>query len=222
MSIKKNENNNPYLDARREWNERYGSYIESSRKWRLTAWASLAAAILAVIGITWIGSQNKIIPYVVAVDKLGNAVAVQRADQMSPIDSRVIKAQLARFIVNLRSVIVDAAAQKRSILEAYAMLNQSDPASTVINEYFQSGHSPFERAASETVTVEIKNVLPITKETWQIEWQETTHSRNGKIIKRELYKASASIFIQAPSDEKTIMMNPIGLYVREISWSRQL
>ena len=39
-----------YLAARREWNERYGSYIAQANAWRLTALASLGVAFVAVGG----------------------------------------------------------------------------------------------------------------------------------------------------------------------------
>ena len=78
-----------YLAARREWNERYGSYIAQAHAWRLTALASLGVAFVAVVGIAWIGAQSCIVPYVVQTDKLGDAIAVSRADVSAPADPRL-------------------------------------------------------------------------------------------------------------------------------------
>ena len=72
---------NPYTEARREWNERYGDYIQQARHWRMMAIISGLAALVAVIGIAYIGAQGKIVPYVVQVDKLGEAAAVSRAGE---------------------------------------------------------------------------------------------------------------------------------------------
>ena len=41
---------NPYLAARREWNERYGSYIAAARTWQLAAFGALGVALVAVAG----------------------------------------------------------------------------------------------------------------------------------------------------------------------------
>ena len=74
-----------YLAARREWNERYGSYIAQAHAWRLTALASIGVAFVAVAGVVWIGAQNRVVPYVVQTDRLGDAIAIRRADVASPL-----------------------------------------------------------------------------------------------------------------------------------------
>ena len=56
---------NPYLDARREWDERYGDALARASNWRRAAFAALAVALVAVVGIAHIGAQSKIEPYVI-------------------------------------------------------------------------------------------------------------------------------------------------------------
>ena len=51
-------------------------------------------------------------PYVVQTDKLGDALAISRADIAPPADPRLIRAQLARWIADVRSVYVDVAAER--------------------------------------------------------------------------------------------------------------
>src|ERR1700730_5182139 len=94
----------PYLSARREWNERYGSYIARARNWRIAALGSISVSAILAGGVIWLGSQSKLVPFVVEVDKLGQAVGVQRADRATPADQRIVKAQLAAWIVDVRSV----------------------------------------------------------------------------------------------------------------------
>src|SRR5580704_16705844 len=98
---------NPYLSARREWNERYGDYIARARSWRWAAFAALAVSLVLAIGVVWQAAQSKVVPYVVEVDKLGDAIAVARADRAAPADVHVIKARLAAWIVDVRSVSSD-------------------------------------------------------------------------------------------------------------------
>lgn len=212
---------NPYLSARREWNERYGSYIASANSWKIIAMLSMLVAVISVIGVVYIGSQNKMVPYVVEVDKLGKTVAVAPATQATKNDSRVVKAYLADFIVNFRSVIVDAAVQRQVINKTYSLLSNSSPATQSINQYFQDGNSPLQRAATETVTVEITSVLPISDKTWQVEWKETERSRRGLIKAQKRFKAAITVKFMPPTKEIEILRNPIGLYVEEISWSEQ-
>src|SRR5579863_6690025 len=111
----------PYLSARREWNERYGDYIARARSWRWAAFSALAVSLVLAVGVVWQGAQSKVVPYVVEVDKLGDAVAVARADRAASADVRVIKAQLAAWTVDVRSVSSDPLAQKAALSRSYAM-----------------------------------------------------------------------------------------------------
>jgi len=61
----------PYLDARREWNERYGSYIAQARQWRLVALLCVLALIVAVGGAFYFAQRSLLIPYVVEVGREG-------------------------------------------------------------------------------------------------------------------------------------------------------
>ena len=147
----------PYLSARREWNERYGDYIARARSWRWAAFAALAVALVLAIGVVWQGAQSKVVPYVVEVDKLGDAVAVARADRAAPADVRVIKAQLAAWIVDVRSVSSDPLAQKAALSRSYAMTAAT--ATLFLNDYYRQ-HSPFSQ--NRTVAVSVDAVLPIS------------------------------------------------------------
>ena len=139
--------------------ERYGAYVAQAHAWRLTALLSLTVAAISSAGVVWLGGQNQLVPYVVKVDKLGAAVAVDRADQAQRPDHSVIVAQLARWIVDVRNVYADAAAQRSLVTEGYAMVNQRGPAYGALNDHMRR-HNPFERAKTETVSAEVQSVLP--------------------------------------------------------------
>lgn len=47
-----------YMAARAEWNERYGSYIQQARSWRLAFFMSATVSLMSVGGVVYIGSQN--------------------------------------------------------------------------------------------------------------------------------------------------------------------
>src|ERR1700721_364142 len=126
-----------YMAARREWNERYGSYIAQAHAWRLTALASLAVTFVAVAGVVWIGAQNRVVPYVVQTDKLGDALAISRADIAAPADPRLIRAGLARWVDDVRSVYVDVAAEKHVINEASAMVDRNPAGAQELNNWFR-------------------------------------------------------------------------------------
>lgn len=212
---------NPYLDARREWNERYGSYLARARAWQWTALAALAVALVAVAGVVYLGSQPRLAPYVIEVDKLGQVAAVARADRLGAPDQRILRAHLARWIGNVRSVYVDAAAERAVLKEAYAAVNRRGAAYTALNDYFRA-HDPFERAQRETVSVEVQAVLPVSDATWRVEWREERRARDGAPLNAQVWLATLSIVVSPPTDEAALLLNPLGIYIHTFNWTPRL
>ena len=222
------ENDNPYLSARRSWNDHMESMAASRNMWQILAILSLMITLAAVGGIIHIGSQSKFIPYVVQIDNLGEAIAVSRADMAAPADPRVIHASVAAFINDLRMVTPDIALQRRAIFRAYAMLSSDDPATAKTNVWLNGTDtsSPFKRAANETVNIEIVSVIPQSPETWQVIWRELVYDRQGHpkeppFIMRALLTIY-SIDSTANTTEEQIRNNPLGIYVRDYSWAKQI
>jgi type IV secretory pathway TrbF-like protein len=207
----------PYLSARREWNERYGDYIARARSWRWAAFGAIAVALALAIGVVWQGAQSKVVPYVVEVDKLGDAVAVARADRATPADVRVIKAQLAAWIVDVRSVSSDPLAQKAALSQSYAMTAAT--ATLFLNDYYRQ-HSPFSQ--NRTVAVSVDAVLPISNQTYQIQWSEDGRDLQGRNLATTHWLASITVAFDPPTDERGVLSNPLGLYVTGISWTQHL
>lgn len=207
----------PYLSARREWNERYGDYIARTRNWRWAAFAALAVSLVLAIGVVWEAAQSKVVPYVVEVDKLGDAVPVTRADRAAPADVRVVKAELASWIVDARSISSDPLAQKGALSRVYALTAAT--ATTFLNDYYRQ-HSPFGQA--RTVAVSVNAVLPISSQTYQIQWTEDARDLQGRDIGTTQWLASVTVAFDPPSDERGILSNPLGLYVTGISWTQHL
>jgi type IV secretion system protein VirB5 len=215
------QSTNPYLEARREWNERYGNYIQQAHHWRMLAFISGAVALVAVIGVAYIGAQSKVVPYVVEVDKLGQVAAVAPAERTNIVDPRVIKAYLARFVVDWRSVTVDRQAQKASIDRVYAMLPSASVALRKLNEHFLT-HNPFAVSASASVNVAVTNVLQISAQTWQLEWTEVTRDTRGEVKSQARMRASFIVGVTPPTKENLVLINPLGVYILDLNWSQQI
>ena len=222
------ENDNPYLNARRTWNDHMGSVAASRNMWQILTILSFMIVLAAVGGVIYIGSQSKFVPYVVQVDSLGEAVAVSRADTAAPVDARVIHASVAAFITDLRMVTPDIALQRRAIFRAYAMLSPNDPATAKTNEWLNGNENsnPFKRAATETVSIEIISVIPQTPETWQVDWKETTYDRHGTMTEPPFNMRALltiySVGSTAKTTEEQIRNNPLGIYIKDFSWSKKV
>lgn len=225
---RQSESENPYLTARRTWNDHTASVAAARNMWQLLGILALMIALAGVGGMIYIGGQSKFVPYVVEVDKLGQAVAVAPAERGAVADPRVVHASVASFITDLRMVTPDVALQRRAVFRAYAMLATNEPATIKANEWLNgtAESSPFARAATEMVSIEIVSVIPQTADTWQVEWVETTRDRQG-VVKNPPFRMRAlvTVYIVPPTPQTTedqVRNNPLGIFVRDFSWSKQL
>ena len=226
-SSRAGQGDNPYLAARRSWNDHVGGVVASRQLWQVVALLSLLIALASVGGMVYIGSQSRFVPYVVEVDKLGQAMAVAPAQRTAPVDARVVHAAVASFITDLRTVTPDVALQRKAVFRAYAMLSSSDAATAKANEWLNGTEdsSPFKRAARETVSTEIVSVIPQTPDTWQVDWVETVRDRQG-VMKAQPARMRALVTVYTvpatpQTTEEQVRNNPLGIYVRDFSWSRQ-
>jgi len=188
--------------------------------------ASLLVALGGVAGVIYIGSESKIVPYVIEVDKLGEAVAVGPAQPAAPADQRVVRASLASFIFSARLVTPDLDVQRRAVFTVYAMLKTKDAATVKMNEYLNGSEdtSVFNRSKKVTVSTDIETVLPISPTAWQVEWQETTRDRDGSMIGRPIPMRAVLEVYTSPTlqaRESDIQRNPLGIYVRDFNWQQR-
>jgi type IV secretion system protein VirB5 len=146
---------------------------------------------------------------------------VARAEHPAEVDQRVIKAYLARFVADWRSVTVDRQAQKSAIDRVYAMLPSGSVALSKLNDHFKA-NNPFTVSSKRSVGVAVTNLLPISERTWQIEWQEVIRDARGDIQSKVRMKASIIVGITPPIDENLMLINPLGVYITDVNWSRQL
>ena len=52
---------NPYLAARQEWNERYGSYVKAAAAWRIVGITGMALAVIATSYALYQSTQVKLV-----------------------------------------------------------------------------------------------------------------------------------------------------------------
>ena len=223
MANKKPSTQSPYLDARREWNERYGDYVSTARFSKVVAYITSMIALVAVAGAIWLAGQKEVKPYIVEVDRNGliqNVKGIGEVDKKT--QARIIKAQLAAFVEKFRSVVLDAQIQRNNVMDIYKYIQKNTPAFNKITEFFQE-NDPFERAKKETVFAAITRIMPLKDNAWQIEWKETTMDRRtGKTIKNNEFKMIAYITISPPNDEAAIIKNPLGLIINDMNYSKEI
>jgi type IV secretory pathway TrbF-like protein len=220
MNKQTEHHSSPYLNGRREWNERYGSYISSMKMWRWVALLSLVVAAIAVAGTVHLASQNKLIPYVVEIDKEGNILKVSEISIATDVDKRITQSEIGQLIKDMFGVSSDFAVQEEAISRLYAHLSADLPGEKQVSAWMRL-NNPYERAETETVSIDIHQVLPVTDQTWRVEWSEKTISSTGEALPVLKMTGTVAIVIGAVRENK-MMLNPVGIYVRNIAWSQDL
>jgi type IV secretion system protein VirB5 len=216
---------NPYLNARRTWNDQAAANAATRQMWQILGILSLLIALGSVAGLVLLSQQSKVIPYVVEVDKLGNLAGAGFAQQTSTIDPRVQKATLGNWITNLRMVTPDAQLQRRAIFKVYALLHSGDPAFIKANEFLNGDEkkNPFARAETLLVDTDIDSMLQQTATTWQVEWTETTRDRQGAPKGEPAHwRALLTVAIVPPASDTTerqLLDNPLGIYIKDFVWT---
>ena len=215
----KSSDRNPYLNAKEEWLERYGSYIKRAYNWRMATFISLIITALSIFCNVIQATQVKTIPYIVEVDKLGKSTVVARADKASAAPLRLIQAEIAACISDWRTVTADVELQKQMISRLSYFFAGS--AKGVLKEWYTE-NNPYETAkGGKLVHIEIKSLpLPVSTETYRVEWVETVRTHAGAIVNSMMYEALVRIQINPPTSEAILLHNPGGVYITELAASR--
>lgn len=211
---------NPYVEARREWNDRYLDLARECRLWQTIAAAELVVLLIVAGGFVWLSLQHKIVPYVVEVDSLGAALAINRAaDATQVTDERIIRYQLATFVRGARQVMTDRVAMKKVLEQVYAYARGG--ARTFLDDHYRM-NNPFEVAKTYVVVPTVTSLLRLSPTSWQVRWTEDQRALDGQMLGKTQWEGVITVEIAPPTSDDAIQMNPLGLYVTELRWTKQL
>ena len=217
---------NPYVEARREWDERYADLVLGKRNWQIAAGGLLALSLILAGSNAWLISRSRYVPYVVAVDKLGYALTVPQPltpTSVPDVTARIQRYEVASFIRNARAVSSDVQVEQQMLNSLLA--HTRGAADRFLDAYFHSddfSHNPFKLAQKQTVSVQIDSILQLSPNNYQVRWSEQQRDLNGLSTGAPTHwEAVLQTQIVAPNSEDAIVSNPLGLYVTQISWTEQ-
>ncbi|MBR7653670.1 conjugal transfer protein TrbF [Brucella oryzae] len=208
----------PYQKAAQIWDERIGSARVQARNWRYMAFGCLALSAGFAAALVVQSARGTVVPWIVQVDKLGQAqtVAAATADYR-PTDPQIAW-HLARFIEQVRSVPADPIIVRQNWLRAYEWT--TDRGAAALNDYARV-NDPFTKVGKQQVAVEVSSVIRASPESFRIAWIERRYE-NGQLSTTERWTAILTIVVQPPRDAERLKANPLGIYVNAINWSREL
>lgn len=166
--------------------------------------------------------SSKYVPFIVAVDKLGYQISVGPADRLNAVDSkRVIREQMIDWVEYSRLIIGDQAAGKRFQRWVYARVQEGSAAKKALDRFYDE-RKPFQTAADHTVDTHVTLCLPVSDNTFQMEWTETLHAPNGDEIGKERWKGVFTYKIVPLDTAAGIAVNGPGFFITDFSWSKVL
>lgn len=198
----------PFLNAKMRHTDIYLAQSQNVAQWRLSSFILLILLTLSVAGNIYISSSVKIQPFVVQVDEHGYAIPVQMAE-VSGVNERVIAAQIGQFITNSRIRVTDKDAQIIFAKNSYKSVGNNSTALRILNQYFSSAPPTQDKYP---VKIDIKSIIPLTPQTYQAEWSESTTNANGQNLEVN-YQGIYEVAVSPPTTMQNLVTNPLGVYI---------
>ena len=208
----------PYQRAAQVWDDRIGSARVQARNWRFMAFGSLALSMGLAAALVWQSTNGSIVPWVVQVDRLGQAQAVAPATADYQPNDPQIAFYLARFVEQVRSIPADAIIVRQNWLRAYDFTTQAG--ALALSDYARA-NDPFAKVGKQQVAVEVSSVIRASPSSFRIAWIERRY-QDGALASTERWSAILTVAVQPPRDADTLKKNPLGIYVNAINWSKEL
>ena len=169
-------------------------------------------------GLLWQSMQSRVVPYVVAVDHLGEPQAIAPASaHYTPTDPQIAW-HLARFISNVRGLSLDPIVERDNWLAAYDVT--TDHGALFLNDYARAAN-PFGQGNEKSTSVQVTSVVRASDKSFQVKWTENLYER-GNLASTSHWTGILTVVIQPPTTAEILRKNPLGLYVDAIAWSREL
>lgn len=208
----------PYQRAAQVWDDRIGSARVQAKNWRLACLSALALSGGLAGGLVWQSARGSIVPWVVQVDRLGEAQAVAPAEAgYRPTDPQ-IAFHLARFIEQVRAIPADPVIVRQNWLRAYDFT--TDKGALVLNDYARA-NDPFANVGRLQVAVDVSSVIRASPDSFRVAWTERRY-QDGSLAATERWSAILTIVVQPPRTPDALRKNPLGLFVNALNWSKEL
>lgn len=174
---------------------------------RLATALGVAAALLAA-GLVVQSFRPAHVPYVVAVDTWGIARRIEPLEPLSATHPRVLKAEIARFLHDLRAVVGDASYQGELHRAAGAYLAPDVRRRIDVWMTREAAAAPGQLAERH---IRLLSILNRPDGSYLVRWEETSFSTTT--THTATWEAVLAVEQVPALDEDEITLNPLGLRV---------
>ncbi|WP_145200077.1 conjugal transfer protein TrbF [Sphingobium sp. B2] len=208
----------PYQRAAQVWDDRIGSARVQAKNWRLAFFGCLALSGGLAAGLVWQSARGHIVPWVVQVDKLGEAQAIAPAEAGYQPSDPQIAFHLARFIEQVRSVPSDPIVLRQAWLRAYDFT--TDRGALALNDYAR-GNDPFALVGKVQIATDVSSVIRASPGSFRVAWTERRY-QDGSLVETSRWSAILTVVVQSPRTPDDLRKNPLGIFVDALNWSKEL
>ena len=215
------EPESPAARAARKWDEREGEIIVQNYNLRRLLVGLLAVVMVMTAGLVYKSLSANVMPYIVEVDTTTGAVrnvgTVEESAHYQPTEE-VYKYFLSKFLKNTREMPLDPVVYKENLKTAYGFLTKN--AALKLQTMLKSEKTT-ERFGHQTVQINISTILAMEGgHSYQIRWNEEVFTIGTGEKKVTPYSGIFTIQTIKSDDESQLLINPLGMYISDFSWSK--
>ena len=223
MKPKTGSTENPYVKARRQWNDIFANHAMEKRIFQVLLSLSLILNIGQLYYNYLLHQKSTMRYYVVEKNHSdGSAMAYLPKANASGIDDLAMSAHLFRWMEKARSVYRDPLVIKKNLTEAYKVVS-TDIAENFLDPHYKE-NNPFDLAERLTREVTSRSFLKESDQTFLLEWDELDRDTNYKPLGPAVrWKALISVKIiphKSHDEVHANRNNPFAIYIVGISWNR--
>ncbi len=204
-----------HLPGRFEFERFFGGLAERRRNWQAVALVCLFVNLALTVGFVLLALSHRVVPYVVEVDRLGEARSVGRLAQSAPPE-RAVEVVLRRFVHNLRTVPTDARLLNARLKEARAhadgraldtFLKDVGGARKNLEDMLRRGDARYVEEISSVLRV------PGDNRVYHVAWREIIRQKSSETACG--YEGYFRLELSPPDSEEELLSNPFGVWITD-------
>ncbi|MGC6399021.1 conjugal transfer protein TrbF [Sphingomonas sp. FW199] len=208
----------PYHRARQVWDDRIGAARVQAHHWRLACFGQLCLSAGLAAALAWHSAQGSVVPWIVEIDRLGEARAMGPAEARPTPSDPQIAFHLARFIEQVRSLPADPVILRQNWLRAYDLTSERGAA--VLSDHARRS-DPFVNLGRAQVAVDVSSVIRASPTSFRIAWTERRYV-DGGLAETSRWSAIVTLSIVPPRTADMLQRNPLGIRIDALNWSKEL
>jgi len=214
----------PFFRAKEEWDNRIGSSVARAKNWRVAFFLSIALVLVLSGTNLYQVMTVRIHPVVITVNsETGQPKVIGKIEDTKYVPKeQEIKYFIGSFIQNVRAVPADPVVIKKNWFTAYSFLRSK--ASNYLNHLANNdSDSPLKKIGAETITIKPISILRVNNsDSYQARWKEMRFDSGGSLLEEYTMTGVFTISFETPSNMEILSVNPLGIFIENFQWNKEL